>query len=149
MHQADLQLVMSAAAPSISTASTAKWRCSKKDFHEIYDVAAVRLIVGNNEECYRALAIVHDAFRPIPGRFKDYIGLPKPNRYQSLHTVVIGNMGKPIEVQIRTLEMHHIAEYGIAAHWKYKEAGTSSNARMTATTKNLPGCGSCWSGRTI
>jgi GTP diphosphokinase / guanosine-3',5'-bis(diphosphate) 3'-diphosphatase len=109
-----------------------KMEMQKKDFHEIYDIAAVRLIVGTNEECYRALAIVHDAFRPIPGRFKDYIGLPKPNRYQSLHTVVIGTKGKPIEVQIRTLEMHHVAEYGIAAHWKYKETGTSSNARVTA-----------------
>ncbi|MFE4107379.1 RelA/SpoT family protein [Almyronema epifaneia] len=103
-----------------------------KDFHEIYDVAAIRLIVSTHEECYRALAVVHDAFRPIPGRFKDYIGLPKPNRYQSLHTVVIGHHGRPIEVQIRTLEMHHIAEYGIAAHWKYKETGTSSNKKLTA-----------------
>ncbi|NJO11616.1 MAG: bifunctional (p)ppGpp synthetase/guanosine-3',5'-bis(diphosphate) 3'-pyrophosphohydrolase, partial [Leptolyngbyaceae cyanobacterium SL_1_1] len=103
-----------------------------KDFHEIYDVAAVRLIVSSHDECYRALAVVHDAFRPIPGRFKDYIGLPKPNRYQSLHTVVIGNYGRPIEVQIRTLDMHHIAEYGIAAHWKYKETGTSSNKKLTA-----------------
>ncbi|NEQ32863.1 MAG: bifunctional (p)ppGpp synthetase/guanosine-3',5'-bis(diphosphate) 3'-pyrophosphohydrolase [Leptolyngbya sp. SIO4C5] len=103
-----------------------------KDFHEIYDVAAIRLIVGTHEECYRALAVVHDAFRPIPGRFKDYIGLPKPNRYQSLHTVVIGTHGRPIEVQIRTLEMHHIAEYGIAAHWKYKETGASSNKKLTA-----------------
>jgi guanosine-3',5'-bis(diphosphate) 3'-pyrophosphohydrolase len=132
MHQADLQLVDVSSRPKHLYSIYRKMEMQKKDFHEIYDVAAIRLIVGNNEECYRALAIVHDAFRPIPGRFKDYIGLPKPNRYQSLHTVVIGNMGKPIEVQIRTLEMHHIAEYGIAAHWKYKEAGTSSNARMTA-----------------
>lgn len=109
-----------------------KMQRQQKDFNEIYDVAAIRLIVSNNEECYRALAVVHDAFRPIPGRFKDYIGLPKPNRYQSLHTVVIGHHGRPIEVQIRTLEMHHIAEYGIAAHWKYKEAGNSSNTLLTA-----------------
>uniref|UniRef100_A0A832H227 Bifunctional (P)ppGpp synthetase/guanosine-3',5'-bis(Diphosphate) 3'-pyrophosphohydrolase n=1 Tax=Oscillatoriales cyanobacterium SpSt-402 TaxID=2282168 RepID=A0A832H227_9CYAN len=103
-----------------------KMQRQQKGYEEIYDVAAVRLIVDSNEECYRALAIVHDMFRPIPGRFKDYIGLPKPNRYQSLHTVVIGHTGRPLEVQIRTLEMHHIAEYGIAAHWKYKETGNSS-----------------------
>lgn len=100
-----------------------KMQRQQKSFHEIYDIAAIRVIVESNDECYRALAVVHDAFRPIPGRFKDYIGLPKPNRYQSLHTVVIGSTGRPIEVQLRTLEMHHIAEYGIAAHWKYKESG--------------------------
>ncbi len=108
-----------------------KMQRQQKEFHEIYDIAAIRIIVETNEECYRALAIVHDAFTPIPGRFKDYIGLPKPNRYQSLHTVVIGNTGRPIEVQIRTIEMHHVAEYGIAAHWKYKETG-SSNSQMTS-----------------
>jgi GTP diphosphokinase / guanosine-3',5'-bis(diphosphate) 3'-diphosphatase len=109
-----------------------KMQRQQKGFHEIYDLAAMRLIVKTNEECYRALAVVHDAFRPIPGRFKDYIGLPKPNRYQSLHTGVIGPSGRPIEVQIRTLEMHHIAEYGIAAHWKYKETGGSSTIRISA-----------------
>ncbi|MGQ9870083.1 RelA/SpoT family protein [Leptodesmis sp.] len=103
-----------------------KMQRQQKGYEEIYDVAAIRIIVQTNEECYRALAIVHDMFRPIPGRFKDYIGLPKPNRYQSLHTVVFGNTGRPLEVQIRTLEMHHVAEYGIAAHWKYKEAGNSA-----------------------
>ncbi len=99
-----------------------------KEFQEIYDISAVRLIVNTKDECYRALAVAHDLYRPIPGRFKDYIGLPKPNRYQSLHTVVIGPHGRPIEVQIRTVEMHHIAEYGIAAHWKYKESGNSHTA---------------------
>ena len=103
----------------------------QKQFHEIYDIAALRVIVETNEECYRTLAIVHDAFRPIPGRFKDYIGLPKPNRYQSLHTGVIGNTGRSVEVQIRTVEMHHIAEYGIAAHWKYKEKGNSNMGEVT------------------
>jgi GTP diphosphokinase / guanosine-3',5'-bis(diphosphate) 3'-diphosphatase len=102
-----------------------------KEFHEIYDIAGIRIILETKDECYRALAIVHDLFRPIPGRFKDYIGLPKPNRYQSLHTSVIGLNGRPLEVQIRTLEMHHIAEYGIAAHWKYKETG-SSHIQLTS-----------------
>jgi len=78
-----------------------KMHRQQKEFNEIYDLAALRIIVETNEECYRALAVVHDAFRPIPGRFKDYIGLPKPNRYQSLHTGVIGLTGRPLEVQIR------------------------------------------------
>jgi GTP diphosphokinase / guanosine-3',5'-bis(diphosphate) 3'-diphosphatase len=108
-----------------------KMQRQQKSFKDIYDVAAVRIIVESNDECYRALAVVHDEFRPIPGRFKDYIGLPKPNRYQSLHTVVIGTSGRPIEVQLRTQEMHQVAEYGIAAHWKYKETG-GSNAKITA-----------------
>ncbi len=104
----------------------------QKEYSEIYDVLAVRVIVNTHEECYRVLAIAHDSFRPIPGRFKDYIGLPKPNRYQSLHTAVIGTSGQPIEIQIRTWEMHHVAEYGIAAHWKYKEA----NGQSIPTTAN-------------
>ncbi|NES83018.1 MAG: bifunctional (p)ppGpp synthetase/guanosine-3',5'-bis(diphosphate) 3'-pyrophosphohydrolase [Moorea sp. SIO2B7] len=108
-----------------------KMQRQQKEFKDIYDIAALRIIVETNEECYRALAVVHDAFRPIPGRFKDYIGLPKPNRYQSLHTAVIGLNGRPLEVQIRTLEMHHVAEYGIAAHWKYKETGGSTNSKLT------------------
>src|SRR4028118_1154202 len=124
-----------------------KMQRQQKGFHEIYDIAAMRLIVETKEECYRALAIVHDAFRPIPGRFKDYIGLPKPNRYQSLHTGVIGPTGRPIEVQIRTLEMHHVAEYGIAAHWKYKETGGSSNTRIKPGEESRTGRGRWREGR--
>ncbi len=132
MEQAGLGIVDVSSRPKHLYGIFRKMERQQKDFSEIYDVAAIRLIVNTNEECYRALAIAHDAFRPIPGRFKDYIGLPKPNRYQSLHTVVIGSYGRPIEVQIRTLEMHHIAEYGIAAHWKYKESGGASTTPVSA-----------------
>jgi guanosine-3',5'-bis(diphosphate) 3'-pyrophosphohydrolase len=114
-----------------------KMQRQNKEFHEIYDLAALRIIVNTNEECYRALAVVHDGFRPIPGRFKDYIGLPKPNRYQSLHTGVISPWGRPLEVQIRTLEMHRVAEYGIAAHWKYKETGGSNHTYWTPTQERF------------
>ena len=112
-----------------------KMQRQQKEFHEIYDVAALRILTPNVESCYRALAVVHDTFRPIPGRFKDYIGLPKPNGYQSLHTAVIGRH-RPIEVQIRTLEMHHVAEFGIAAHWKYKEGGSPASSSSDAERFN-------------
>ena len=103
-----------------------KMQRQNKSIEEIFDLAGARILVNTDAECYQALATVHRCFRPIPGRFKDYIGLPKPNQYQSLHTTVIGVQGRPVEVQIRTQEMHRIAEYGIAAHWKYKEVGTGA-----------------------
>ena len=119
-----------------------KMKRQKIALDQVYDLLALRIITDSVKNCYAALGVIHNEWHPIPGRIKDFIAIPRPNLYQSLHTSVMGPGGRAFEVQIRTEEMHRLAEEGIAAHWKYKEGRKGPAPTISAS----PGCASWWSG---